>query len=72
MAQRTYRLNRPTLAIANRDGKNIVVTVPYDAYITVCDFPAGSRLADVEWDRQIVKMFVVDIRDRGELIAVAS
>jgi len=72
MAQRTYRLSQPTLAIANRDGKNIVVTVPLGAYVRVRECSVRSRLVDVEWDGQTVQMFAVDIRDRGELVAAAS
>jgi hypothetical protein len=73
MAQRTYRTNRPTLAIANRDGKNVVVTVPAGApYIKAHDFPPRNRLVEVEWNGQIVKMFAMDIGDRGELVAAAS
>ena len=72
LARRAVRLNRDTLAIANREGKNIAVSVPEGAYVKVVDLAAGSRLVDVEWAGEIVQMFAVDIRDRGELAAVAS
>ena len=68
MPPRYFRLDRDTLAIANRDGKNVAVTVPCGAFIRIGDLPVGTRLVDVEWEGQIVKMFVVDVHERGELV----
>jgi hypothetical protein len=70
--ERTVRLTRPTLAIAERDGKNVAVTVPEGAYIKVGDLVRTTRLIEVTWDGQIVQMFAADIRERGELVAAAS
>jgi hypothetical protein len=67
-----FRLGRDTLAIANRDGKNVAVTVPRGACIRLGHVAEDSRLVDVEWEGQIVKMFVVDVYERGELVKAVS
>jgi len=72
MPARHFRLDRDTLAIANRDGKNVAVTVPCGACIRVGHVAADGRLVDVEWQGQIVKMFVVDVYQRGELVRAVS
>lgn len=70
--RRAVRLSRATLAIANRDGKNVAVTVPAGAYIEVADLSTANRLVEVEWEGEMVQMFAVDVHERGELVAVAS
>ena len=68
MSARYFRLDRDTLAIANHDGKNVAVTVPSGACIRIGDRPVGSRLVDVEWEGEIVKMF----HERCELLKAVS
>jgi len=60
-----YRLNTPTLAIANEDGQHHPVTVPRGAVVKVVDGPLdGNRLVDVRWEGKTVMMFTTDIRER--------
>jgi hypothetical protein len=49
--------------------QRIPVTVPKNAIVTIKAGPLdGTRLIDVEWDGQLVMMFTVDLRERGERI----
>jgi hypothetical protein len=62
-----YRLHDPTLAIlTTAEGKCIPVTVPKNSVVTVKAGPLdGARLIEVEWDREMLMMFMVDLRGRG-------
>jgi hypothetical protein len=69
-----YKLNTPTLAIMSLpNGKRIPVTVPKGAVVQVVNGPLdGTRLVDVEWDGDAVRMFTIELRERGTLIAQAA
>lgn len=72
MPHRSYFLTRATLAIANRQRKNTLVTIPTGDWITLSASAPRTRFVDVEWNGEIVKMFTADIHDRGRLIEIAS
>jgi hypothetical protein len=65
-----HKLHSPTLGIMTTpEGKRIPVTVPKNAIVTVKAGPLdGTRLIDVEWDGELIMMFTVDLRERGERI----
>jgi hypothetical protein len=72
MPSRYFRLDRDTLAIADREGKSLAVTVPCGACIRMGEVIAGNRFVDVEWAGEIVQMFLLDVYERGELIRAVS
>lgn len=75
MQSQSYRLCRETRAIATIDGKSTVLTIPTGSIITVVDPqpvleppPTEAEMVAVEWDDKIVKMFAVDVEQRGERV----
>lgn len=66
-----FRLKIATIATAIMDGKEIAFRIPAGAEIVVIDrlrvdSQAQPRRVKVEWNSQIVTMFAVDIKERGE------
>jgi len=78
MYGRVFRLEKAVLALERVGDKNRAVTVPKGAVIQVeRDVLAdaggtGSCMACVQWLDKPLEMFVVDIRERGEEIAVSQ
>ena len=65
----SYALNTPTLAIRTLpDGKRVPITIPKGAVLKITAGPLGdTRLVLVEWDRQMVTMFTIDLQERGSV-----
>jgi hypothetical protein len=68
-----FRMNIATIATAVMDGKEIAFRIPAGAEIVVMEsLPADSQdrtqRVKVEWNGQVVTMFAVDIKYRGEPI----
>ncbi len=61
------KLNRLALAIMTMPyRKSIPVTLSQGAVVRVMADPVdGTRLVDVERDSDVVKMFAVDLKERG-------
>lgn len=65
MRSERFRLNTPTLAILNQDGKDLPLTVPAGAIVKLVNGPLnGNRFVDIEWDGKTITMFAADIRER--------
>jgi len=67
MVGESYKLTRPTLAIMILpDGKSIPIDLPQGTVVKVIADPVdGTRFIDVERSGQIVRMFAVDLKERG-------
>ena len=64
-----YRIVATTFAFRSIDGRRITVQVPIDALVTLIDGPVdGNRLVDVKWEGKKVRMFTIDLRERGEAV----
>jgi hypothetical protein len=70
----TFKLGKPTLALDIVNGKRVVVTVPTGAIVEVVSGPTDEdgRLIDVIWDGRAVRMFALDVRERGTEIRARS
>ena len=79
MYGRVFRLEKAVLALERVGDKNRAVTVPKGAVIQVeRDVvlaeagETGSCMTCVQWLDRPLEMFVVDIRERGQEIAVSQ
>jgi hypothetical protein len=67
-----FRLKTAAIATAEGPEKRVAVQIPAGAQILVLDDiepgapPDASRLVNVEWEGNVVSMFVVDIHEKGE------
>jgi hypothetical protein len=62
----TFRIIRDTSAVITDDGKQKLVTIPAGSVVTVTEvLPQDTGLVAVEWERQVVKVFAVDVQLRG-------
>ena len=80
LCSKIYRLNREVLAIANVKGKQTAITVPEGAILHI---PLGeknqmricggrNRTVVVHWDGEPLRMFQIDLEERGEELSVPS
>src|SRR5579871_1480834 len=64
-----YRLTREAMAIAQRNSRNVAITIPKDAVIEVIGGPFnGTRLMDVRYDGEMILMFTDDMETHTELV----
>ena len=66
-----FRLNVPTIAVHNDEGKDVAVTLPEGAMITAeatGDNQDGSKLAEATWQGKPIQLFLGDLWERGELV----
>jgi len=65
-----FRLKSPTIAVAHSRGNEDIFHLPADAEITVLNPLDGSdvpnRMVEIEWLNRRLRMFAVDIQERGE------
>ena len=69
-----YRLNEPIVAARKEffDTESARIALPVGAVLRVpADIPKRG-LIEAEWDGQIVRVFVEDVRSRGCLVEVAD
>jgi hypothetical protein len=67
----SYRLHREIKAVITVNGKPQILPIPAGSIITVTE-PEPSvetGLVAVEWGDKIVKMFAIDVRRRGVMLA---
>jgi hypothetical protein len=64
-----YRINSPTVAIFETDGRPVADTVPEGAIIEI-DSPTfvGDRLIEIRWDGKRGRMYTQDLRKRAESV----
>jgi hypothetical protein len=65
-----FRLRTAIVAIDTSGGKSIAVTVPIAGIIEVAEAPRPENgwMLVVRWNEKTLRMFVEDVRDRGEEI----
>jgi hypothetical protein len=70
----SYRLDESLLSIhSEKSGRRIPILVPSGAVVTVKAGPLdGLRLVDVIWEKKIVMMFTVDLRERATSIGLPA
>jgi hypothetical protein len=67
MRRQHYRMRVPTVAVSIHDGQKVMVTIPEGGEIEVVGGPLDSDgFLDVSWEGKSVRMFGIDIRERGE------
>ena len=64
-----FRINVPTIALFNEDGRQVARRIPVGSEIRVDETAIeGNKLIEVRWIATTVMMFSQDIRRRGERI----
>lgn len=67
MQQRMFKLNTPTSAILNENNAPRVVAIPADAVVTLVEGDVeGNGFVKVRYREQVLSMFALDLRTRGE------
>ena len=67
MPERAFKLNTPTMAILSENDHRSVVTIPVNAVVTiVAGDLGGDTLLKIRYRNQVLEMFAVDLRTRGE------
>ena len=67
MQPASYRLSSDTLGISDKNHWSTLITIPKGASVRIVDAPVGSRLIDVLWEGEAVKIFTQDLDERGVL-----
>jgi hypothetical protein len=66
LSGKRFKLETSTLAVETVDGKGVTVTIPAEAMIKVVSGPRqGDRMMDILWNGRVVRMFAVDVEERG-------
>jgi hypothetical protein len=68
-----YRLNTPTLGIPQGSAGNkcAPVRMPQGALVALIDGTSEGPFVRVLWDGMAVSIFVVDLKERGEIVEAA-
>jgi hypothetical protein len=62
-----YRLNNPTLALIEKDGRHVARTIPTGAVVELDgQHLEGDKLIEARWDGHTVMIFSQDLRARSE------
>jgi len=67
MAVWRYRLQNPTLALLEEEGRHVAQTIPTGAVVAVEGVFDGENLVEILWDGKKMMMFVQDLRSRADL-----
>lgn len=60
------RLERATLSVETRNGKNTAVTIPAESVVEVLTIHTnGDGLVDVGWEGRTLAIFQIDMEERG-------
>ena len=61
-----FKLEKPTLAIADRDGTRVIVPIPAGDIVELVANPSpGNQTVDVLWQGRTVAMYALDLKRRG-------
>ena len=61
-----FKLEKPTLAIADQDGTRVIVPIPAGDIVELVANPSpGNQMVDVIWKGHTVAMYAVDLEPRG-------
>lgn len=64
-----FRLTREAMAIAQRDSRNVAITIPEGAILEIIGGPFnGTRLMDVRYNDEMIMMFTDDMKTHTELV----
>jgi hypothetical protein len=64
-----FRLTREAMAIAQRNSRNVAITIPEGAIIEVMGGPFnGTRLMEVRYNDEMIMMFTDDMKTHTELV----
>jgi len=67
VSERAFKLNTPTSAILEENDAPRVVTIPANAIVTlVAGDTEGAGFVKVRYRDQVLSVFAVDLRSRGE------
>jgi hypothetical protein len=73
MIGQSFRFHSPILAITRVDGKELTLSIPEGASVTVAENKEpSSTLVAVIWETQEALVFEHDLRERAELVDSAS
>jgi hypothetical protein len=66
-----YKLKAGILGIETIDGHRVTATIDEGAVVLVKSGPQpnDTRMFDIEWDNRQLVVFLVDLMERGELVA---
>jgi len=67
-----YRLRTTTVGLHQEATRPVAITIPAGSFLRVPDAIANAAGVEVEWHAWTVQVFVIDLRDRGELIKAMS
>lgn len=75
----SFALSSPTMAIQYGDkGKGVAVIIPGGSKVAIADLPEANTLSDasklieVEWNGRTVRMFLLDLLERGDRVECAG
>ena len=61
-----FKLEKPTLAIADQDGTRVIVPIPAGDIVELVANPSpGNQTVDVLWQGRTVAMYALDLKRRG-------
>jgi hypothetical protein len=64
-----YRINSPTMAIFETEGRPVAGTVPEGAVVEIDSSTfEGDRLIEIRWDGKRGRMYTQDLRKRAECV----
>lgn len=69
MLPQMYRIKTPTIAVLVAGGREVIVTIPQGDVIEVSRIELDTlRMLRSTWNGNHVRMFAVDLEERGELL----
>ena len=68
MATDVFRLVQPVTAVREEATAHCFLTIPAGSILTVLRLLAGIGLVEVEWNGQVVEVYLRDLRDGGVLL----
>jgi hypothetical protein len=67
MQRKSYKLVAETLGISDNNQTLTLVSILEGSRVTVAEAEVGSRLIDVFWEGEMLRIFVQDLDERGIL-----
>ena len=63
-----YKLRTQTSGVLHDNGRRVMITIPADALLEVMSENAADRTMDVVWNDQRIRMFAIDLQQRGHVV----
>jgi hypothetical protein len=68
-----YQLSATTLGLHQQGIRSVAISIPAGAVVTVARGLAKNvGFVEVEWEEKSIRVFAVDLRERGELVKAMS